>query len=387
MKLALGSLSFDQAVLKYSTREETKNQKGQVVNPETAAFGLASTNSTPTCSPAGPCSRGSLRTGSTPRRGQPGLLGPAQLNERFPAHRANPKDDYALFQQQVESELREEALGVDRKTHRRIVCAHRRPLQGLRHGHAVADPKHQRPTLTLRPDAHFRHHGLFIAAATLSDAVQSECSPQVPTPTRPLTSSTSSSTADPPTAPLTSFRPFATASPPSSPSQTTARDAMNKGIRAATGDVVAILNADDVYASNDVLARVAQTFAASGTEAVYGDLNYVAADDLSRVTRRWRAGTYSPGAFRRGWMPLHPSLFVRRTCCMTLGMFNLYLRSAADYELMLRFIHRHGMTLTYLTETLVLMRAGGVGSTRPSTASAPIEDWKAWRMNGYLPPC
>ena len=159
---------------------------------------------------------------------------------------------------------------------------------------------------------------------------------------------------------------------------------MNKGVRAATGDIVAILNADDVYASTDVLAQVARAFTASGTDAVYGDLNYVAADDLSRVTRRWRSGAYSPGAFRRGWMPPHPALFVRRTCYERWGMFNLSLHSAADYELMLRFIHRHGMTLTYLSETLILMRAGGVSNASFNhRIRAHREDWKAWRMNGY----
>ena len=163
-------------------------------------------------------------------------------------------------------------------------------------------------------------------------------------------------------------------------------DAMNKGVQAATGDVVAILNADDVYASTNVLARVAATFRDSDAEAVYGDLHYVAADDLSKVTRRWNAGTYRPGAFRRGWMPPHPALFVRRACYHRWGHFTLALRSAADYELMLRFIHRHGMTLAYLPQTLVLMRAGGVSNASlKHRIRAHREDWKAWRMNGYHP--
>ena len=163
-------------------------------------------------------------------------------------------------------------------------------------------------------------------------------------------------------------------------------DAMNKGIKAATGDVVAILNADDVYASTDVLARVAATFRDSGAEAVYGDLNYVTADDLSKVTRRWNASPYTPGAFRRGWMPPHPALFVRRACYDRWGLFTLTLRSAADYELMLRFIHRHGMTLAYLPETLVLMRTGGVSNASlKHRIRAHREDWKAWRMNGFHP--
>jgi glycosyltransferase involved in cell wall biosynthesis len=163
-------------------------------------------------------------------------------------------------------------------------------------------------------------------------------------------------------------------------------DAMNKGIKAATGDVVAILNADDVYASTDVLARVAATFRDSGVEAVYGDLHYVTADDLSKVTRSWNAGPYTPGAFRRGWMPPHPALFIHRACYDRWGLFTLALRSAADYELMLRFIHRHGMTLAYLPETLVLMRAGGVSNASlKHRIRAHREDWKAWRMNGYHP--
>ena len=163
-------------------------------------------------------------------------------------------------------------------------------------------------------------------------------------------------------------------------------DAMNKGVQAATGDVVAILNADDVYASTDVLARVAATFRETEAEAVYGDLHYVAADDLSHVTRRWKAGAYTPGAFRQGWMPPHPALFVRRACYNRWGLFTLALRSAADYELMLRFIHRHGMTLAYLPETLVLMRAGGMSNASlQHRIRAHREDWKAWRMNGFHP--
>ena len=90
-------------------------------------------------------------------------------------------------------------------------------------------------------------------------------------------------------------------------------DAMNKGLRAASGDVVAILNADDVYASNTVLAQVARTFQHSEAEAVYGDLNYVATDNLSQVTRRWKAGAFSPEPFAgAGCRLTPPCLFAAR---------------------------------------------------------------------------
>ena len=163
-------------------------------------------------------------------------------------------------------------------------------------------------------------------------------------------------------------------------------DAMNKGIRAATGDVVAFLNADDVYAFPHVLAKVAATFQETEADAVYGDLDCVAAEDSTKVMRRWRAGAFRSGAFRRGWMPPHPALFVKRSCYERWGLFSLTLRSAADYELMLRFIHRHGMSLAYVPETLVRMRMGGVSNASwRHRLRAHREDWQAWRMNGYVP--
>lgn len=226
----------------------------------------------------------------------------------------------------------------------------------------------------------------FNAAATVADAVQSVLG-QVPHPERPFDLEYIVVDGGSTDGTLDALAPFRDriATLISEPDRGL-YDAMNKGIKAATGDVVAILNADDVYASTDVLARVASTFEASGAEAVYGDLHYVAADDLSLVTRRWSAGAYTPGAFRRGWMPPHPALFVRRACYQRWGLFTLALRSAADYELMLRFIHRHGMTLAYLPKTLVLMRAGGVSNASwKHRIRAHREDWKAWRINGFHP--
>ena len=150
--------------------------------------------------------------------------------------------------------------------------------------------------------------------------------------------------------------------------------------------MVGILNADDAYAHDRVLAEVLDALERTGADGAYGDLDYVDGQDPTKVVRRWKAGDYVSGAFRRGWMPPHPTLFLTRRCYADHGLFNVTLRSAADYELMLRFIHRHGMTLTYLPETLVLMRAGGVSNASLlHRVRAHREDWKAWRMNGYHP--
>ena len=163
-------------------------------------------------------------------------------------------------------------------------------------------------------------------------------------------------------------------------------DAMNKGIEASSGDVIGILNADDMHAHPHVLAHVIRAFEQSGADGVYGDLNYVDAEDPSKVVRRWTAGRYQPGAFRKGWMPPHPTLFLKRSCYERMGLFNLSLRSAADYELMLRMIHRHHISLEYLPETLVHMRVGGTSNASlQNRLRAHREDWEAWRLNGFTP--
>lgn len=163
-------------------------------------------------------------------------------------------------------------------------------------------------------------------------------------------------------------------------------DAMNKGLALATGDVVGILNADDVYAHSDVLRRVAEALEDSSVDATYGDLLYVAAQDLNAVQRYWKSGAYRPGAFRWGWMPPHPTFFVRRVCYQRWGGFDTRLRSAADYELMLRLIHRHGIRLRYIPEVLVRMRAGGVSNASwKNRLRANREDRLAWQFNDLRP--
>lgn len=163
-------------------------------------------------------------------------------------------------------------------------------------------------------------------------------------------------------------------------------DAMNKGLRLATGDVVAILNSDDLYAHPEVLSKVASVFATTGADCVYGDLNYVSATDLQQVVRNWRSGAYQRGQFRQGWHPAHPSFFVRRSVYEQLGLFNLNLRIAADFELMLRVLEKHGCPAAYLPEVLVKMRTGGASNRSwRNIWKANRECYQAWRINGYNP--
>jgi len=219
-------------------------------------------------------------------------------------------------------------------------------------------------------------------------------------------------------------------------------DAMNKGVALATGEVVGILNSDDFYADTTVLAEVMAAFEGEGTmnierrtsnvdrrtsnverrtsnveqratnverrtsnierrtsnveqraanneqtaapaACVYGDLDYVAADDTERVVRAWRSKPYVAGAFRRGWHPAHPTFFVSRSVYERVGSFNLDLKIAADYEFMLRVLEREQAKAVYVPRVLVKMRLGGASNASiKNILEANLQCWKAWRING-----
>lgn len=163
-------------------------------------------------------------------------------------------------------------------------------------------------------------------------------------------------------------------------------DAMNKGILCATGDVIGILNSDDIYVSKEVLSLVAKAFEDPAVQATYANLEFVLRDDLHKVVRRWKAGSYSKKSFYYGWMPPHPTFFVRKEVYEKVGLFNTDLGSAADYELMLRILLKNGIPATYINHVLIKMRVGGVSTASLSNRlKANQKDRLAWKVNGLQP--
>lgn len=136
-------------------------------------------------------------------------------------------------------------------------------------------------------------------------------------------------------------------------------DALNKGIKLATGDIIGFLHSDDIYAHSSVLSMIASIFESSQVDAVFGDLDYVSKIDPSKIIRRWKSGQYVRENMRNGWMPPHPTFYMKRSCYDKFGGFDLNYRIAADYDSLLRYLWKCDVSAEYIPEVLVKMRVGG----------------------------
>lgn len=159
-------------------------------------------------------------------------------------------------------------------------------------------------------------------------------------------------------------------------------DAMNKGIKLATGDVIGMLNSDDFYSSNDVLERVVQIFCEKNVQSVFADLVYVRSDNLDKTVRYYDSGYFRPDKFAYGWMPAHPTFFVKKEVYEKYGYFKIDYQIAADFELTARFLYQYHITYAYLPHVLVKMRMGGVSNSLKSFYVNSVEQLRACRENG-----
>lgn len=163
-------------------------------------------------------------------------------------------------------------------------------------------------------------------------------------------------------------------------------NAINKGIGITKGEIIGILNSDDIYANSEILSKVAKAFERYECDAVYGNLVYVDRFNKEKIIRKWIAGEYQEGKFLDGWMPPHPTFFLKKSCYQKYGMYFEKFKLSSDYELMLRMIHKHKIVVKYIPETLVKMSSGGLGNKNLwSKVRGNLEDRKAWKINGLRP--
>ena len=159
-------------------------------------------------------------------------------------------------------------------------------------------------------------------------------------------------------------------------------DALNKGINRATGDVIGLMHSDDFFADSEVLSSVAMVFENPDVDAVYGDLDYVAKVDSKRIIRRWRSGDFSQDKLARGWMPPHPTLFLRRNVIDRWGVFDTRYKIAADYDFILRCLGQGKIRIVYIPRVLVKMRLGGESNySLRKICLKTKEDYLALRRN------
>jgi glycosyltransferase len=160
-------------------------------------------------------------------------------------------------------------------------------------------------------------------------------------------------------------------------------DGLNKGVGLATGDIIGFLHSDDIYADENIVSEVVEMFLKNGTDSIYGDLVYVDKQDTNKIFRYWKSGEYSFKKLQNGWMPPHPTFFVKRELYEKHGVFDLDFGIAADYDFMLRMLGKYKITTSYLPKVLYKMRVGGASNrSLKNIIQKSKEDIKALQNNG-----
>ncbi len=162
-------------------------------------------------------------------------------------------------------------------------------------------------------------------------------------------------------------------------------DAINKGIKLATGDIVGVLNADDFFADETILSTVAYEFTQQDVDIIYGDLDYIKENE--KIVRKWRSGEFIRRNFNFGWMPPHPTFYCKRNLFHEFGFYSLDYGTAADYELMLRFLYINSLSAFYIKKVMIKMKIGGKSNkSLGNRVKGLFFDLKAMQNSGILLP-
>ena len=162
-------------------------------------------------------------------------------------------------------------------------------------------------------------------------------------------------------------------------------EAINKGIRVATGEIIGLLHSDDFFYDNGVIGRIVERMKRTHADFLYGDGLFVNPDDTNKVVRNWIGGGYRLWKVRHGWLPLHPTCYIRRDVMTRLGLYNESYKIAADSDLLVRYLLTGGLTVTYLNEYVVRMRMGGLSTDSAKRKKMWEEDIRVYVSHGLWP--
>lgn len=162
-------------------------------------------------------------------------------------------------------------------------------------------------------------------------------------------------------------------------------EAINKGIRLATGDVVGLMHSDDVFYASDRISRWVSAFEEGGVDIVYGNGLFVKQDDTNVVVRNWVSGTYSKRRIKNGWLPLHPTVYIKRACFAQAGYYDESFRIAADSDFLIRYLYQSDFSIAYIDEYIVRMRMGGLSTSPGTLLKKWKEDLRMYRKNSFAP--
>jgi glycosyltransferase len=153
----------------------------------------------------------------------------------------------------------------------------------------------------------------------------------------------------------------------------------------ATGDVIGLLHSDDVFYSADVLSKIADVFSKNRVDIVYGNGIYVNPDNPSKTVRNWIGGEYNRKNVKRGWLPLHPTVYVKREVYERCGLYDESYKIAADSDMLVRILYDYQFNVSYLNEYIVRMQMGGLSTSSKSQIHKWKEDIRMYRSHGFNP--
>ncbi len=162
-------------------------------------------------------------------------------------------------------------------------------------------------------------------------------------------------------------------------------EGINKGIKRATGDIIGLLHSDDILYSPHTITHIAELFKKTNSDLIYGNGLFVDSNDLNKIVRKWISGPFNRNKVKRGWLPLHPTVYIRKECFKKLGYYDESFKIAADSDFLVRYLYKNILDVSYIDEYIVKMRMGGASTDLQKTTQKWKEDIRMYKRHGFNP--